>query len=150
MYIETSWPRTQGDTAMLLSDRIKANPYFNWCLTFWYHIYGNSAGALAVLVRKRPYSVYGGYMVRIWETAGNQGDQWHWQQVQINSGVHFQVCIGIAFTSRFQGSRERRKERGGGRVRKTENTEKDHNSGILFMKNVARGTRTTTTVFYLH
>ena len=80
---------------MLLSERIKVNPYFNWCLSFWYHMYGNSVGSLIIMAKKNPRSNNGGYLVKIWQTSGNQGDQWHWKQLQVNSGVDFQVCVKV-------------------------------------------------------
>ena len=97
MFIESSSPRLKGDVARLLSDRFKVNPTFNWCLTFWYHMYGNSVGTLAVRLKIRPYSLRPRYL-NLWQAQGNHGDVWLWNQLSVNSGKDFQVrfVVGLA------------------------------------------------------
>ena len=46
MYIETSYPRKQGQKARLLSPAYTDNS--DICVKFWYHMYGNGIGTLNV------------------------------------------------------------------------------------------------------
>ena len=93
-YIETSYPRVTGDRAWMISDIFKVNPDYNWCLTFWVHMYGDSVGYLNIFkvtdflkpTADKSYS-------RIFRLTGNHGDNWIYQQLQINSGHDFQVSV---------------------------------------------------------
>ena len=65
MYIETSSPRKPGEKAKLLltvPDNGKQS-----CLSFYYHMYGASAGTL---------NVYNGNHT-IFNVSGDQGNNWH-------------------------------------------------------------------------
>lgn len=49
MYIETSSPRTEGDTAVLLSQSISTPLSNSVCfVSFWYNMYGINTGSLRV------------------------------------------------------------------------------------------------------
>ena len=47
-YIESSGARVNGDNARLES--LTMNPSQSYCLTFWYHLYGNSIGNINVRI----------------------------------------------------------------------------------------------------
>ena len=64
MYIEASSPRKPGEIAKLVFT--VPNSGNQACLSFYYHMYGASAGNL---------SVYSGNM-KVFSVSGNQGDNW--------------------------------------------------------------------------
>jgi len=65
MYIETSSPRKAGENAKLvLTAPNNGKPS---CLSFYYHMYGASAGTL---------NVYNGNH-KIFNVSGDQGNNWH-------------------------------------------------------------------------
>ncbi len=64
MYIETSYPRKPGENAKLLVTVTKSEKQS--CLSFYFHMYGSSAGAL---------KVYNGNKT-IFNVSGNQGNSW--------------------------------------------------------------------------
>ena len=93
-YIETSYPRVTGDKAWLVSDIFKVDPNFNWCLTFWVHMYGNSVGYLNVYkITDFLKPTADKSFTRLFRLTGNHGDNWVFQQLQINSGHDFQVSL---------------------------------------------------------
>ena len=92
MYIETSSPRVKGETARLVSDRFKIADGHNWCLKFWYHMYGNSVGALKVKLKMYPFNPSKPYYNTKWADQYNHGDSWLFQQIQLNSADDFEVC----------------------------------------------------------
>ena len=64
MYIEASYPRKPGEIARLV---VTVPNYGNQsCLSFYYHMYGTSAGTL---------NVYSGN-IKVFSATGNQGDDW--------------------------------------------------------------------------
>lgn len=95
MYIETSSPRVKGETARLVSDRFKIADGHNWCLKFWYHMYGNSVGGLKVILKMYPFNPSKPYYNTLKTTQYNRGDNWYFDQVQINSADDFEVCVDI-------------------------------------------------------
>lgn len=95
MYIETSSPRVKGETARLVSDRFKIADGHNWCLKFWYHMYGNSVGALKVKLKMYPFNPSKPYYNTKWADQYNHGDSWLFQQIQLNSADDFEVCWDI-------------------------------------------------------
>ena len=95
MYIETSSPRVKGETARLVSDRFKIADGHNWCLKFWYHMYGNSVGALKVKLKMYPFNPSKPYYNTKWTDQYNHGDSWLFQQIQLNSADDFEVCWDI-------------------------------------------------------
>ena len=64
MYIEASYPRKPGEIAKLVVT--VPNNGNQSCLSFYYHMYGASAGTL---------NVYSGN-VKVFTATGNQGDSW--------------------------------------------------------------------------
>ena len=97
MYIEASSPRTDGHYAHLASEVFKVNPQFAWCLSFYYHMYGLSSGRLVVETLYLPsWSRTGRKYYRTHKVIqGNQGDQWHWLQVEITQSYDFQVSTRL-------------------------------------------------------
>ena len=64
MYIEASYPRKPGEIAKLVVT--VPNNGKQSCLSFYYHMYGASAGTL---------NVYSGN-IKVFTATGNQGDSW--------------------------------------------------------------------------
>lgn len=93
IYIEASSPRVKGDIARLSSDRFKVSTGFNWCLRFWYHMYGNSVGSLSVKIRVYSFNPSRPYYRTLWTQQLNHGDVWLSDQVQINSPNNFEVWL---------------------------------------------------------
>ena len=77
IYIETSSPRIQDETAILTFDGTNLKPVV--CLTFYYHMYGNYINELLLNNRGK----------NVWKLAGDQGDQWKKAQVTLTG--NFQV-----------------------------------------------------------
>ena len=78
MYIETSYPRAQGDNA-LLSKGISLSG--RSCLSFYYHMYGSSMGTLKVRV--------GGQ--EVFSKSGDQGNNWKAFQVPLSGAGNKEV-----------------------------------------------------------
>lgn len=99
MYIEASSPRKEGDIAHIASEMFKVNPQFNWCVSFYYHMYGFSTGSLLVETLYLPSWSRNGrkYYRRHKTIQGNFGDQWNWMQVDISQSYDFQVNIYFLF-----------------------------------------------------
>ena len=72
MYIDTSdYRRVKGDKAILTSPEISTGPG-QYCLDFWYHMYGAHIGSLNV------YLWYGDQNnTNIWLLSGEQGNLWN-------------------------------------------------------------------------
>ena len=92
MYIEASSPRKKGEFARLVSDRFRVDNGHNWCLNFWYHMYGNSVGALKVKLKVYPFNPSKPYYTTLWTQQSNHGKDWLSDYVQINSPDNFEVC----------------------------------------------------------
>lgn len=71
MYIETSSPRVLGDVAKLTFS-VPGNKQLT-CLTFYYHMYGETIGAL---------TVFSGSSV-VFEASGNHGNSWKEAKIDI-------------------------------------------------------------------
>ena len=72
MYIETSSPRKPGENARLvLTAPDNGKPS---CLSFYYHMYGASAGTL---------NVYNGNRT-IFNVSGDQGNNWHIVETEVS------------------------------------------------------------------
>ena len=75
MYIETSSPRVQGDTARLVSPRKHESGGIQSCiLEFWYHKYGEDNATLNVHSR---FVGVDNTETLLWSLSGNQLDAWH-------------------------------------------------------------------------
>lgn len=93
MYIETSYPRKQGDKARLISPTYPAVKG-GQCFQFWYHMYGQDIGTLNVYV-KSPSGKPG---VPVWLRSGDRGNIWKIAQVAVTSSSNFQVGSFFAET----------------------------------------------------
>lgn len=85
MYIETSSPRVQGDSARLEKGGLSFNTAK--CLSFSYHMFGTSMGKLNVLV---------GDKTVVFTRSGNQGEAWHRASFEINYPGKSKVREGTA------------------------------------------------------
>ena len=84
MYIETSAPRHNGDTARLLSPRQTQSG--TKCLRFWYHMYGAHVNALNV------YVMTGSRLgTAVWTRRGTQGNRWIQASLVLNTTSAFNV-----------------------------------------------------------
>ena len=70
-YIETSYPRKQGDKAVLVKGGLSFST--KKCLSFYYHMYGATMGTLNVFVGQK----------KIFTMSGDQGNQWKQAKVDI-------------------------------------------------------------------
>ncbi|XP_070196894.1 uncharacterized protein [Littorina saxatilis] len=75
-FIESSGARVNGDNARLESSSM--NPSQAYCLTFWYHLYGNSIGNVNVRINKN-----GGTGNPIWTRDGPSADLWRQATIDI-------------------------------------------------------------------
>jgi len=84
MYIEASAPRRPGQKARLFSPGNL--PTTGACVTFFYHMYGNTMGTLNV------YAKVGGALgTPILTTSGNHGNKWLQAQVTVSSASSWSV-----------------------------------------------------------
>ncbi|XP_069106937.1 MAM and LDL-receptor class A domain-containing protein 1-like [Argopecten irradians] len=95
-FIEASSPRTNGDTAVLMSNIL---PLEDFCLTFDYHMFGSTMGTLNVLI----YDLNTPSLTRsVWTMSGDKGDQWNQAAVQIPTTaslrVFFEAIRGTGYT----------------------------------------------------
>ncbi len=79
MYIETSSPRKPGENAKLVLTA--PNNGKQSCLSFYYHMYGASAGTL---------NVYNGNMT-VFNVSGNQRDNW----VMVERNVYLDSTVSV-------------------------------------------------------
>jgi len=92
LFIETSSPRSQGDTATLGTAPLFIPP--RTTLTFAYHMYGSSIGTLAVKVGSDI----------IWSKQGDQGNKWETATLDLSSkagqtlSVEFVGTRGTSYT----------------------------------------------------
>ena len=90
MYIETSWPRKDNDTARLISSSVPGTTGTTGkCLSFWYHMYGADINRLSVYVRTGQSGSQ--HDTRLWNKAGSQGDKWIQAKMTATARSAFQV-----------------------------------------------------------
>ncbi|KAL9986055.1 hypothetical protein ACROYT_G000121 [Oculina patagonica] len=89
MFIETSYPRFTGDNAKLVIP-VSVNEELS-CLTFYYHMYGDTMGTL---------TVFSGDMI-VFNTSGNHGNKWIKAEITIhlNYTVTFEGIVGSGNTA---------------------------------------------------
>ena len=90
MYVEASWPRTEGETAVLQSEWLSTtNPACE--LSFFYHSYGDNVGKLEVQVLGTSFNRFADKILD-----GHSTDDW----------ISGSVDIGVVSTARiiFTGS----------------------------------------------
>ncbi|XP_047128245.1 MAM and LDL-receptor class A domain-containing protein 1 isoform X1 [Hydra vulgaris] len=85
IFIETSWPRVQNDTARLMSASIPATSKI--CLEFWYHMFGDHIGNLTV------YTMVQNKSTAVWTKSGTQGQKWKHAVIHLTSASKFQVVF---------------------------------------------------------
>lgn len=84
LYVEASSPAQEGNKAWLLSDQFPGTA--GRCLSFWYHMYGSSTGALNVyIVDKDDKSTL------IWSKSDDQGNQWKEAKLTLGSKLDYKV-----------------------------------------------------------
>ena len=95
MYIETSAPRRNGDTARLISPRQQPKAgTSSQCLRFWYHMYGAHINSLNV------YVMTGSRLgTAVWTRKGTQGNRWIQASLVLNSTRAFNVSECPRFCS---------------------------------------------------
>ena len=92
----TSFPQQQGDKARLLTPISYRN---NYCLTFYYHMWGTSIGSLNILTLSN-----GILSSPIWQRNKNYGDEWNIAEVPLTSNnVDYQVAFEGIVGSSFYG-----------------------------------------------
>ena len=92
LYIETSTPRTTGDSALIHSGNIDLSGLTNPQLRFFSHMYGASIGELSVWITDAS-----GSMTQVFIKTGDQGNQWNEELVSLagySGVVHFTV-LGV-------------------------------------------------------
>ncbi|EDO36339.1 predicted protein [Nematostella vectensis] len=92
MFIETSSPRKQNETASLVSPEFP--PSGKRCLHFYYHMYGSHMGSLAVTYRNTSAGT------QVWEKKGDQGNAWKLASVQLPA---FEGGYQVAFVGKRGG-----------------------------------------------
>lgn len=95
IYIESSAPRVQGDTARYVSQAFPAQTN-DACLSFYFHMYGSDISSLSVYVLTNTTSDSTTNEARLWKLTGQAGNSW--QQGQMNipsqySGKPFQLVF---------------------------------------------------------
>ena len=83
IFVESSSPAQEGDKAKLLSAKFPSTA--GRCLSFWYHMYGSSIGALNVYINKE------GLSTLVFSKEGQQGDLWLQARVSFESDSFYQV-----------------------------------------------------------
>ena len=79
MYIETSFPRQQGDIAKITSPWLQF--IGSMCLKFYYHMYGADIGTLKVNIN--------GTNAYLFTASGDQGNKWLIANIDVNlSGMY--------------------------------------------------------------
>ena len=100
VYIETSVPAKQNDTARLLSLPVSGSPAVS-CLSFYYHMRGVHIDTLNVLSKLET----SGNESIIWSKTGNQGNKWFNGKVNLDSPDLFKVIFearrGTGYNVRF-------------------------------------------------
>ena len=98
MYIEASYPRKPGEIAKLVVT--VPNNGNQSCLSFYYHMYGASAGTL---------NVYSGN-IKVFTATGNQGDNWLIMEMNLYlNGVVSKTCLPDIHVLTLAGSCQSRK-----------------------------------------
>ncbi|CAF4949449.1 unnamed protein product, partial [Rotaria magnacalcarata] len=81
IYIETSVPSKQNDTARLISpDFVTTNE--DTCFRFYYHMFGSDVYRLNIYAR-----INGNLGKALWQKEGNQGDRWLFGRISLRGNV---------------------------------------------------------------
>ncbi|KAJ8050665.1 MAM and LDL-receptor class A domain-containing protein 2 [Holothuria leucospilota] len=95
-FIESSSPNLAGDFAQLLSPIFSG--YYNRCLEFYYHMFGDDSGTFNVYRRVEDLS-----MINVFTQSNNKGDVWRKGQVTMDDTVAVYDIIIEATVGGFQG-----------------------------------------------
>ncbi|XP_038052723.1 MAM and LDL-receptor class A domain-containing protein 1-like [Patiria miniata] len=98
LYIETSSPRVAGDYARLSSSFLTPNQDF--CMTFWYHMYGADIGELFVLKTVSSLETV------VWFLSGQQSSNstdWKYGQIGVTDTIPFQMMFEGVVGKSFAG-----------------------------------------------
>ena len=96
MYIETSVPRTVGDSAILTSPDFDISSLTSAEVSFRSHMYGGSIGTLNVAISGDGGTTFN----TVWSKSGDQGDQWVEEIIQLTgltntAMVRFTATVGV-------------------------------------------------------
>jgi len=72
MYIETAYPREEGDKAILNSPKLQFSG--SMCLKFYYHMYGSDIGTLNVIINGN----------KVFRAVGDNGNRWLIAAIDLN------------------------------------------------------------------
>ena len=78
IYLETSYPAIEGDIARIESPFFEESEQ-SYCMEFWYHMYGDSIGALNVYKKNDQEKEE-----QIWRLTGESVNAWLLARVPIN------------------------------------------------------------------
>ncbi|VDI15470.1 Hypothetical predicted protein, partial [Mytilus galloprovincialis] len=96
LYIETSsGTMSLGEHARFISTVL--NPDTEICLSFYYHMYGDSMGTLEVILETP------GFNQTIFNQSYDQGNQWYFQQLYIQPRNYLQIVFNAIDGNGFQG-----------------------------------------------
>ena len=88
MYIETSYPRQQGDNAKLNSPTLLF--IGKMCIKFYYHMFGTDIETLNVIINGN----------KVFTASGDKGDKWSMAAIDVNLSGDFAVSeIIVSFES---------------------------------------------------
>jgi len=96
MYIETSVPRTVGDSAILISPDFDISSLSSAEISFRSHMYGAAIGTLNVAISGDGGTTFN----TVWSKSGDQGDQWVEEVIQLTgltttAMVRFTATVGV-------------------------------------------------------
>ncbi|KAH3887714.1 hypothetical protein DPMN_011733 [Dreissena polymorpha] len=96
LYIEASAPRQPGDLARITTPSFQNTATGSFCLSFWYHMYGNNIGSLNVYLQD------GGSKTNVFTRTGNQVNFWLYRSVTVNpSSPQFSVSFQFYLCAHF-------------------------------------------------
>ena len=78
IYIETSSPRVNNDSAAIISPALDSSG--KYCVSFWYNMYGVATNLLNLYVKHGNY-----YGSPRWSMHGNQGEVWLYEKLEIDA-----------------------------------------------------------------
>ena len=84
VYIDASQPQSQFDEARIVSPRVQTSA--RQCLTFWYHMLGQSMGTFNAYVRRD-----GPQDVLLWSQTGEQSGDWQRTSIRLTESMAYQV-----------------------------------------------------------
>ena len=96
MYIETSVPRTVGDSAILISPDFDISSLTSAEISFRSHMYGAAIGTLTVAISGDGGTTFN----TVWSKSGDQGNQWVEEVIQLTgltttAMVRFTATVGV-------------------------------------------------------